>query len=296
MDTGWISKNLKLILWIWVFLVLIGEHLSYLSPYLDSLAPNFTSGVNFAVTGAMTLPQFVPFALDVQVRQFVRFKNRSLELQATCSGSYMDEKGFRSALYMIDIGQNDLLMALYASNLTYEPVAKQIPSFLAEIKLAIQNIYSYGGRKFWIHNIGPLGCAPKELALHPHTKADLDRIGCFRVHNDLAKAFNRGLSDICKEMRTVLKDATIVYVDVYSIKYKLFSKFKKYGFEDPFMACCGYRGLRIITTKKERAASLVQPSATMCRDRSSGTEFISVKLQTEWFRPLFYQAIILHHK
>lgn len=39
---------------------------------------------------------------------------------------------------MIDIGQNDLLMALYASNLTCEPVAEQIPSFLAEIKLAIQ--------------------------------------------------------------------------------------------------------------------------------------------------------------
>lgn len=54
------------------------------------------------------------------------------------TGSFIDEKGFRSAVYMIDIGQNDLLMALYASNLTYEPVAKQIPSFLAEIKLAIQ--------------------------------------------------------------------------------------------------------------------------------------------------------------
>lgn len=66
-------------------LSLLGEHLnlSYLSPYLDSLAPNFTSGVNFAVSGAMTLPQFVPFALDVQVRQFIRFKNRSLELQTT---------------------------------------------------------------------------------------------------------------------------------------------------------------------------------------------------------------------
>lgn len=65
-----------------VILNYAGEHLklSYLSPYLDSLAPNFTSGVNFAVSGATLLPQFVPFALDVQVRQFIRFKNRSLEL------------------------------------------------------------------------------------------------------------------------------------------------------------------------------------------------------------------------
>lgn len=62
----------------------LGEELklSYLSPYLEALAPNFTSGVNFAVSGATTLPQFVPFALDVQVRQFIHFKNRSLDLQS----------------------------------------------------------------------------------------------------------------------------------------------------------------------------------------------------------------------
>ncbi|KAK6260373.1 hypothetical protein SCA6_014847 [Theobroma cacao] len=243
------------------------EHLnlSYLSPYLDSLAPNFTSGVNFAVSGAMTLPQFVPFALDVQVRQFIRFKNRSLELQTTGLGDFIDEKGFRDALYMIDIGQNDLLMALYASNLTCEPVAEQIPSFLAEIKLAIQNIYSYGGRKFWIHNTGPLGCAPKELALHSHTNKDLDRIGCFRVHNDLAKAFNKGLRNICKEMRTDLKDATIVYIDVYTIKYNIFTKYKKYGFEYPFMACCGYGGP---PNNYDQKATCGQPGSSICNNVS----------------------------
>lgn len=50
----------------------------------------------------------------------------------------IDEEGFRNALYMIDIGENGLLLALYASNLAYAPVIEKIPSFLAEIKLAIQ--------------------------------------------------------------------------------------------------------------------------------------------------------------
>nr|XP_043623012.1 GDSL esterase/lipase At3g62280-like [Erigeron canadensis] len=220
------------------------EHmkLSYLSPYLESLAPNFTSGVNFAVAGAMTLPQFVPFQLDVQVRQFIHFKNRSLELLSLGSGGFINEDGFRNALYMIDIGQNDLLVALYAANLTYAPVAAKIPSFIAEIKLAIQNIYLYGGRKFWIHNTGPLGCAPKELALHPHNNTDLDRIGCFRVHNDLAKLFNKALRKMCKELRLVLKDTKIVYVDIYTIKYNLFSNPSNYGFVKPFKACCGSGG------------------------------------------------------
>lgn len=54
------------------------------------------------------------------------------------SRNLITEMGFHDAIYMIDIGENDLLLALYASNLTYLPVREKIPSFLAEIKLAIQ--------------------------------------------------------------------------------------------------------------------------------------------------------------
>ncbi|KAD5316917.1 hypothetical protein R6Q59_032142 [Mikania micrantha] len=245
------------------------EHLnlSYLSPYLESLAPNFTSGVNFAIAGAMTQPQFVPFQLDVQVRQFVHFKNRSLELLSLgFTGDIINENGFRNALYMIDIGQNDLLVALYASNLTYAPVAAKIPSFIAEIELAIQNLYQYGGRKFWIHSTGPLGCAPKELALHAHNKTDLDKIGCYRVHNDLAKLFNKGLRRMCKELKVVLKDAVIAYVDVYGIKYNLFAKPSKYGFVEPFKACCGYGGPPNNYNVK---ATCGQPGYSICNNVTS---------------------------
>lgn len=246
------------------------EHLklNLLNPYLEALAPNFTSGVNFAVSGATTLPQFVPFALGVQVRQFIHFHNRSLELLSLggSSRNFIDENGFRNALYMIDIGENDLLVALYASNLTFSPVAAKIPSFLAEIKSAVQNLYLYGGRKFWIHNTGPMGCAPKELALHPHNKSDLDPVGCLLVHNNVAKAFNEGLHSLSKELRCLYKDATIVYVDVYAIKYKLFAKPKKFGFEMPLMACCGYGGPPNNYNVK---ATCGQPGYTICKNVSS---------------------------
>ncbi|KAG2324614.1 hypothetical protein Bca52824_007342 [Brassica carinata] len=198
------------------------EHLKlpYLSPYLDSLSPNFKRGVNFAVSGATALPMF-SFPLAVQIRQYIRFRNRSQELISFGKRDLIDDAGFKNALYMIDIGQNDLLQALYGSNLTYTAVVEKIPPMLLEIKKAIQTVYLYGGRKFWVHNTGPLGCAPKELAINPHNESDLDPIGCFRVHNDVAKTFNKGLFSLVNEMRAQLKDATLVYVDIYSIKYKL---------------------------------------------------------------------------
>ncbi|KAH9622952.1 hypothetical protein KSS87_019804 [Heliosperma pusillum] len=235
---------------------------SYLSPYLDSLAPNFRDGVNFAISGATLLPKFVPFALDIQVRQFIRFKNRSLELVSQGSKDLIDEDGLRSALYMIDIGQNDLLMALYASNLTYDPVAQKIPLFLEEIRLAVEMLYQSGGRRFWMHNTGPLGCQPKELALHPHSSRDLDRFGCLSLHNKVAKTFNKGLHTLTEELRSVYKDAVIVYVDVYSIKYSLSAHPQKYGFKDPFAACCG----RGAPYRYDRNATCGQPGYNICNN------------------------------
>jgi hypothetical protein len=64
--------------------VTTGESLnmSYLSPYLEALGSDFTGGANFAISGSTTLPGNVPFALHVQVQQFLHFKQRCLDLIA----------------------------------------------------------------------------------------------------------------------------------------------------------------------------------------------------------------------
>lgn len=54
----------------------------FLPAYLESLGSTFSNGANFAVVGSSTLPKYVPFALNIQVQQFVHFKSRSLELLA----------------------------------------------------------------------------------------------------------------------------------------------------------------------------------------------------------------------
>ena len=90
-------------------------------------------------------------------------------------------------------------------------------------------MYDQGGRKFWIHNTGPLGCLPQKLSLVPKKPGDLDPYGCLSAYNDVARLFNEGLRHLCQEMRSKLKDSTIVYVDIFAIKYDLIANSTKHG-------------------------------------------------------------------
>ncbi|XP_031486695.1 GDSL esterase/lipase At1g09390 [Nymphaea colorata] len=222
------------------------EHLNaaYLSPYLDALVPNFFSGANFAIAGSGTLPPFVAFSLNIQVLQFLRFKSRILEIKKE-HGEHpkfpFSEDEFQHALYMLDIGQNDLSHA-FSANLTYSQVIEKIPTILEQIKSAVESLYANGARNFQLHNTGPLGCLPQKVSMFGEYYTAHDENGCLNVFNDAAKVYNTGLKKLCAELRTNLKNSTIVHVDIYSIKYDLIANHAKYGFQDPLMACCGYGG------------------------------------------------------
>lgn len=83
-----------------------------------------------------------------------------------------------------------------------------------------------------MHNTGPVGCLPRTLATtkvgDPST--DFDEPGCLKSLNEAAQEFNAKLSELCDELRhNEMKDATIVYVDIYTIKYNLISNSALYG-------------------------------------------------------------------
>ncbi|KAL4362257.1 hypothetical protein GQ457_04G029510 [Hibiscus cannabinus] len=212
----------------------------YLTPYLNSLGPNFTNGANFAIIGSATLPRYVPFSLHVQVSQFLRFRSRSPALMLNGYKDLVGDADFENALYTIDIGQNDLAESF--DSLYYSQVIDKIPSFITEIKFAIWNIYQKGGKNFWVHNTGPLGCLPQKLASFPRNASELDEHGCLLHLNNASKAFNAQLLGLCQQLNSQLTNATVVYVDIYSIKYDLIANASSYGFESPLMACCGNGG------------------------------------------------------
>lgn len=226
--------------------------LPYLSAYLDSIGSNFNSGANFATAGSTIRPQnttrsqsgYSPISLDVQLVQYSDFKARSILVRKK-GEMFMKllpkEEYFSEALYTFDIGQNDLT-AGYKLNMTTEQVKAYIPDVLGQFSNVIRSVCKEGGRSFWIHNTGPLGCLPYMLDRYSMSAAQMDKFGCAKPFNEVAQYFNYGLKETVVQLRKELPEATIVYVDVYTVKYTLISHAQKYGFEKGVIACCGQGG------------------------------------------------------
>ncbi|KAL5995839.1 hypothetical protein ACLOJK_025910 [Asimina triloba] len=244
--------------------LLAAMDLPFLNAYLDSVGiPNFHKGCNFAAAGSTVLPATAssvsPFSFGIQVAQFLRFKARVLELLGKKIDKFLpQEEYFKQGLYMFDIGQNDLAGAFYS-------------------KTEDQKLYEQGAREFWIHNTGPLGCLPQNVATFGKDTLKLDDLGCVSSHNRVAKLFNLQLHALCKKLQGGFIDSNITYVDIFTIKFNLLANYSRYGFDHPTTACCGYGGpplnfdnrVRCGQTKTINGSSV---TTTVCDDP---TEFIS---------------------
>ncbi|KAK9735391.1 hypothetical protein RND81_04G203300 [Saponaria officinalis] len=221
--------------------------LPFVNAYLDSVgAPMFRRGSNFAAAGSTILPATAtsvsPFSLGIQVAQFLRFKNKVLDLSKSRKfDKYIPSQDFfGNALYMFDIGQNDLAGAFYSK--TLDQILASIPYILQEFEANIKKLYDTGARYFWIHNTGPLGCLPQNVAKFGTDPTKLDGLGCVSAHNQAAQLFNLQLHALTKKLMGQYTDTNVTYVDIYTVKYNLISNYSRYGFEQPIMACCGYGG------------------------------------------------------
>ncbi|PPS17188.1 hypothetical protein GOBAR_AA03386 [Gossypium barbadense] len=234
--------------------------LPYLSAFLDSLGTNFTHGANFATAGSTIRPQnttlhqsgFSPISLNVQFYEFHDFHVRS-QIVRKRGGVYETilpkEEDFSSALYTFDIGQNDLTSG-YFLNMSVDEVKAYVPDVLNQFHTIIKaskrnlnhDIYDVGGRYFWLHNTGPVGCLPYVMERIPVLAGQIDRYGCASPFNEVAQFFNQGLKKTVQQLRKDLPHAAITYVDVYSVKYSLISQGRNHGFNQPLRTCCGHGG------------------------------------------------------
>jgi len=58
---------------------------------------------------------------------------------------------------------------------------------------------------------------------------ELDEVECRVIYNNGSMAFNEGFTMLYAKLKSQLKDALIVCVDMYSIKYELLAHRKKHG-------------------------------------------------------------------
>lgn len=103
-------------------------------------------------------------------------------------------------------------------------------------------MYGHGGRKFWVHGTGALGCLPQKLSIPRDDDSDLDGNGCLKTYNAAAREFNAQLGAACRRLRQRMADAAVVFTDVYAAKYDLVANHTLHGIERPLMACCGNGG------------------------------------------------------
>ncbi|KAK9108060.1 hypothetical protein Syun_024071 [Stephania yunnanensis] len=202
--------------------------LPYLSAYLDSVgARSFKHGANFGIGGASIRPGgYSPFNLGIQISQFQQFKARTVDLynHHNNKATLPNPEDFSSALYALDIGQNDLSYGF--QHTSEDQVRASIPDILHHLITAIQR----------------------------HIRVETGQFGSEWVRedsNEVAQEFNRQLKTLLTQLETRLPNAVIKYVDVYSAKYALISDAKNQGFVDPMKFCCGsYYGCHVDCGKR----------------------------------------------
>lgn len=230
-----------------------GLGLPYLDAFLDSMGTNFSHGVNYAMAGSTIRRQnttifqkggYSPIPLEFQGVEFSDFLNKSQMIREkgdVYKQLFPAKDKFSSALYTFEIGHNDLT-AGYDLGMTTEQVKAYVPDLISQFTTTIKNVYAGGGRAFWIHNTGPVGCLPYILDTRVIPAAQMDKYGCATPYNDVSQYFNQKLKEAVIQLRKEFPLAAITYVDIYAVKYSLIAQAKKLGFGDPFLVCCGHGG------------------------------------------------------
>ncbi|XP_027347243.1 GDSL esterase/lipase At5g14450-like [Abrus precatorius] len=233
----------------------IAKHLGfpYLSAYINSIGTSYREGANFAAGSSTIMRQNrtvfeggTPFTLEIQIQQFNQFKARTRKFfhqgkKNSYRRHFPRPEDFAKAIYTFDIGQNDIAAAINKVGMEDSHVA--ISGIVEYFANQVQSLYGLGGRTFWIHNTGPIGCLPVAMPMHNaknQTNVTLDQNGCVNYQNDMAKEFNKKLMKIVVKLRAQLPDASIIYVDMFSAKYELISNANKEGFVEASNICCGY--------------------------------------------------------
>ncbi|KAM5583310.1 GDSL esterase/lipase [Rosa sericea] len=244
--------------------------LHFLTPYLKPEG-SFKNGVNFAAVGAAALPPnssfptlfpLSVFNLGVQLQQMREFKSIVEEVHKHGSKNrFPSPKVFGKSLYMLYIGQADIVSQV--ETLGADGVKQFFPRMVSSISHTIRELYGLGGRTFWVFGVGPAGCDPIIRVIVNQASSYLDSAGCYFPLNDAVSEYNKLLRESLWEIRGDNPEASIIYVDTFSVKLDLFKNPTHYGLKYGAKVCCGHGGGLY---NFDLHAPCGCPNATACKD------------------------------
>ncbi|KAK6264335.1 hypothetical protein SCA6_019769 [Theobroma cacao] len=217
-------------------------NLPLIQPYLQPGNHQFTYGVNFASAGAGALAETAQgFVIDLKT-QLSYFKNVTKLLRQKL-GDAEAKTLFSKAVYLINIGANDILSPFTTNSSVFQSLSKEeyVGMVIGNITDTIKEIYKKGGRKFGLSNLGALGCIPGMKVLVPGITGS-----CFEEATELAKLHNAALSKALQELAIKLEGFKYAKHDIYTSSSERTNNPEKYGFKEAEIACCGsgpYRGI-----------------------------------------------------
>ncbi|KAL3748071.1 hypothetical protein ACJRO7_009316 [Eucalyptus globulus] len=216
--------------------------LPFLPPYrnISSSSAAAANGVNFAVAGSTAINHefFVRnnMSLDVTPQSLLTqllWFSKYMESHEGCRG-----KACRGALqdalvWVGEIGVNDYAYTI-GSNVSADTIQKLT---ITTVTAFLESLLKRGAKYMVVQGLPVSGCLPLTMYLAPEN--DRDDIGCVKSVNDRTHAHNAALLAKISDLRKRFPDSVIVYADYWNAYHLVMKTPAKYGFKEPFKACCG---------------------------------------------------------
>ncbi|KAL8488301.1 hypothetical protein ACS0TY_024090 [Phlomoides rotata] len=222
--------------------------LAYLDPELTG--QKLLIGANFASAGVGILNdtgfQFVNMIrMSGQLEYFEEYQKRVKSV----IGEEQSRVLVNKALVLITLGGNDFVNNYFLTPITIRRLQYNLQDYshylISEYKKILQRLYELGCRRVLVTGVGPLGCAPAELAMRS-TNGE-----CAEEPNRASDIFNSLLRPMIADLNKQYGSSnTFVAVNALQRQKDLISDPKAYGFETAKVACCGqgpYNGLGLCT-------------------------------------------------
>ncbi|KAG2321120.1 hypothetical protein Bca52824_014333 [Brassica carinata] len=206
----------------------------YLKPGLTQ--EDLITGVSFASGGSGYDPLTPIVVSAIPMSNQLTYFQEYIEKVKGFVGKEKAEHIISKSLAIVIAGSDDLANTYYgthAEELLYDIDAYTSYMASSAASFAMQ-LYESGARKIGFVGVPPIGCLPIQRT----SRGGLKR-KCADKVNVAAQLFNTKLSRSLHSVAETLKNATLVYIDIYALCAQMIQNPKEYGFDDIDRGCCG---------------------------------------------------------